>query len=182
MTQITKISVLAGMFFFLLAQASFSQNAQFPIVKGHGGIYEIPDATENPDPNAVYKIIVDLTFSAEDPTKVNRMVDNIARMINLHGLAGTPKENIKVKVVVHGGAIFTVLKDEAYEKLYGVKNPNLDVFKALQESGVEVYICGQSLVARALRTSDVWEGTQIALSALTTLTTYIPQGYVYFKF
>jgi len=182
MKLIHKINALAGMFFFLLVQSSFSQNAQFPIVKGYGGIFEIPDATENPDPHADYKIIVDLTFSSEDPTKVNRMVDNIARMINLHGLAGIPKENIKVKVVVHGGAIFTVLKDESFEKIYGVKNPNLAAFKALQESGTEVYICGQSLVARQIQTSELWEGAIVALSALTTLTTYIPDGYVSLKF
>lgn len=182
MKLIYKITVLAGMFFFLLVQSSFSQEAQFPIVKGYGGIFEIPDATEIPDSLADYKIIVDLTFGAQDPAQVNRMVDNIARMINLHGLAGVPKENIKVKVVVHGGAIFTVLKDESYEKLYGVKNPNLEVFKALRESGTEVYICGQSLVAREFKTSEVWEGSKIALSALTTLTTYIPKGYVSLKF
>ncbi|MHA7128040.1 DsrE family protein [Algoriphagus namhaensis] len=163
-------------------QFSFGQTAQFPIVKGHGGIYEIKDATEYPDPAKEYKILVDLTSASTDPAQINRWVDNIARMMNLHGLAGVPAERIHVKVVVHGGAIFTLLKDKNYQDRHEVDNPNLEVFEALKNAGAEIYVCGQSMVARDLATPDLWEGVQIAHSALTTITTYVPQGYVYLKF
>jgi intracellular sulfur oxidation DsrE/DsrF family protein len=166
----------------LLTTMTNAQTAQFPIVQGFGGIYEIPEATERPDPNGNYKIIIDLVSASEDPKQINRMVDNIARMINLHGIAGVPRENIKVKVAVHGGAIFTILNDSYYEKLYGTKNPNLPVYEALKDAGVEFYICGQSLIARNMKTTDVWDGAEIALSMLTTLTTYVPQGYMLMRF
>ncbi|MCL6260388.1 DsrE family protein [Aquiflexum sp. TKW24L] len=162
--------------------SAFCQTPQFPIVKGFGGIYEIPEATERPDPTAEYKIIIDLVSAADDPKQINRMVDNIARMVNLHGIAGVPKDNIKVKVAVHGSAIFSILNDEEYQKINGVKNPNLPVFEALKDAGVEFYICGQSLIARNMKTTDMWEGTEIALSMLTTLTTYVPQGYMLIRF
>ena len=165
-----------------LSISAYCQTPQFPIVKGFGGIYEIPEATERPDPKAEYKIIIDLVSAADDPKQINRMVDNIARMINLHGIAGVPKENIKVKVAVHGGAIFSILNDEEYQKRNGVNNPNLPVFQALKDAGVEFYVCGQSLIARNMKTTDVWEGTEIALSMLTTLTTYVPQGYMLMRF
>lgn len=163
-------------------KTAFSQEVQFPIVKGFGGIYAIPEAKEMPDPSVEFKIIIDLVTGAEDPKQINRMVDNIARMINLHGLGGVPMENMKIKVAVHGGAVYSVLNDIFYEKLYGVKNPNLPLYKALKASGVEFYVCGQSLVARDMKTSDVWEGTEIALSMLTTLTKYVPQGYMLMRF
>lgn len=166
----------------LLNSLTFAQTAQFPIVKGFGGIYEIPEATENPNPKGEYKIIIDLVSAADDTGQVNRMVDNIARMVNLHGIAGIPKENIKVKVAVHGGAIFSILNDAHYEKLFGVKNPNLPVFEALKNADVEFYICGQSLIARNMKTTDVWDGAEIALSMLTTLTTYVPKGYMLMRF
>lgn len=162
---------------FLLAQ-----KVEFPIVKGFGGIYEIPEATEIPDPYGDFKIIIDLVSASENPQQINRMVDNIARMVNLHGIAGVPRENIKVKVAVHGGAIFTILNDSYYEKLYGAKNPNLPVYEALKDAGVEFYICGQSLIAREMKTKDVWDGAEVALSMLTTLTTYVPQGYMLMRF
>lgn len=173
---------IATVILTVLSISAFGQTPQFPIVKGFGGIYEIPEATERPDPKAEYKIIIDLVSAADDPKQINRMVDNIARMVNLHGIAGVQKERIKVKVAVHGGAIFSMLNDEEYQKINGVKNPNLPVFQALKDAGVEFYVCGQSLIARDMETADMWEGTEIALSMLTTLTTYVPQGYMLMKF
>lgn len=123
-----------------------------------------------------------MVSGAEDPTQINAMVNNIARMMNLHGLGGIPQENLHVKVAVHGSAIFSLLEDESYQELYGVENPNLPVFEALKESGVEVYVCGQSLKARNLEVQDIWDGTEIALSMLTTLTKYIPEGYILLRF
>lgn len=161
----------------LLAQEAF-----FPIVKGFGGIYEIPEATELPDPSSEIKIIIDLVSAAEDPTEINFMVNNIARMINLHGLGGIPHENIHVKVAVHGGAIFSLLEHESYKALYGVDNPNLAVYDALKAAGVEIYVCGQSLIARNIEIQDIWDGSEIALSMFTTLTKYIPEGYILLRF
>jgi intracellular sulfur oxidation DsrE/DsrF family protein len=168
--------------YFIFCGVAAAQTAQFPIVQGFGGIYEIPEATERPDSDGVYKIIIDLVASSENPKQINRMVDNIARMINLHGIAGVPKENIKVKVAIHGGAVFTILNDAYYEKLYGVKNPNLAVYEALKEAGVDLYVCGQSLIARGMKTTDVSSHAVIALSMLTTLTKYVPQGYTLLRF
>ncbi len=169
-------------FLFLSAMCSYAQTPQFPIVKGFGGIYEIADATERPDPTLEYKIIVDLASGAEDNKQISRWVDNVARLMNLHGLAGVPKDKIKVKVVIHGGAIFTLLNDENYQNRFEVDNPNLKVFEALKEAGADIYVCGQSLIARNLKTADLWPGVTIAHSAMTTITTYVPQGYVLLKF
>lgn len=167
---------------FFATKASFAQSAQYPIVKGYGGIYEVPDATERPDPSEVYKIIVDMSTGGAEHSEISRWVDNVARMINLHGLAGVPKENIKVKVVVHGKAIFTVLDNEAYKKQFKVNNPNIPVYKALEDAGVEVLVCGQSMHARNFKKSDLYEGAGVALSALTTVTAYAAQGYTVLKF
>ncbi|WP_081610469.1 DsrE family protein [Mariniradius saccharolyticus] len=175
-------TLIATFFLCLLAISGKSQTAQFPIVKGFGGIYEIPEATERPDPNGKFKIVIDLASPADDPKQINRMVDNIARMINLHGIGGVKHEHIQVKVAVHGGAVFSILGDAYYEKLYGCKNPNLPVYEALKDAGVEFYICGQSLIARNMKPADMWQGAEIALSMLTTLTKYVPQGYMLLRF
>jgi intracellular sulfur oxidation DsrE/DsrF family protein len=169
-------------FFLICTYQLQAQTPQYPIVKGFGGIYEIPEATERPDPSLEYKILVDLSTGAENNKAISRWVDNIARMINLHGLAGVPKDKIIVKVIVHGGAIFTLLNDENYKKRFEVDNPNLKVFEALKASGVDIMVCGQSLLARNLKTADLWPGVRVAHSALTTITTYVPQGYILLKF
>lgn len=163
-------------------QLSFAQTPQYPLVKGFGGIYEIPEATERPDGTLEYKILVDLTSSAEDPKQISRFVDNVARLMNLHGLAGVTQDRIKVKVVVHGGAVFSILSNEQYQQRYQVDNPNLPVLDALKEAGADIMVCGQSLMVRKLAKEDLWSGIKIAHSALTTITTYVPQGYTYLKF
>jgi intracellular sulfur oxidation DsrE/DsrF family protein len=177
-----KFTSLVFLTFILVQVGSFAQTAQFPIVKGYGGIFEIKDATERPDPNLEYKILVDLTSQAENDKEISRWVDNVARLMNLHGLAGVPKEKIHVKVVVHGGGVFTLLNDAKYQEKYQVDNPNLKVYEALREAGAEIMICGQSMVMRKLSKEDLWPGVKIAHSALTTITTYVPQGYVLVKF
>ncbi len=174
--------LVCALLFFVSDHLVYSQIAQFPIVKGYGGIYEIADATERPDPTLEYKILVDLVTAAEDPKQISRWVDNIARLMNLHGLAGVPRENLHVKVIVHGGGISSILNDANYGKQHGIANPNLQVFEALKEAGAEILVCGQSLVSRKLTKSDIWEEVEIAHSMLTTVTTYVPQGYVLLKF
>ena len=160
----------------------FGQSAQFPIVKDYGGIYEIPDATERPDPTLTYKLLVDLSTAAEDNKQISRWVDNVARLMNLHGLAGVPKKKLKVKVVIHGGAIFTLLNNAQYQERFQTDNPNLKVYEALLEAGADIMVCGQSLIARKMVTKDLWPRVRVAHSALTTVTTYVPQGYVLLKF
>jgi intracellular sulfur oxidation DsrE/DsrF family protein len=167
---------------FYSSSIAFAQTPQFPIVKGYGGIYEIKDATERPDGNLEYKILVDLASASENDKEISRWVDNIARMMNLHGLAGVPKEKIHVKVIIHGGAVFTLLNDAKYQEKFQVDNPNLKVYQALEEAGAEIMICGQSMVMRKISKADLWPGVTIAHSALTTITTYVPQGYVMVKF
>ncbi len=176
-----KLTGLLGLF-LMMSLGAKAQTPQFPIVKGYGGIYEIADATERPDPNLEYKIIVDLSTGSEDEKQISRWVENVARMMNLHGLAGVPQNKMKVKVIVHGSAIFTLLTDENYKKRFEVTNPNLGAYDALLAAGADVMVCGQSLLARDLKTSDLWPGARIAHSALTTITTYVPQGYVLLKF
>lgn len=183
MNRLVKVAFFSAAFFTL--QFSFAQNtqeAQFPLVKGYGGIYEVPEATERPDGSLEYFVLVEMTTAATDNAEVSRWVDNVASMMNLHGLAGVSQERMHVKVVIHGGAITTVLNNEAYKKRYDVDNPNIAVYKALEAAGAEILVCGQSMQARGFDKSDLFSEAHVALSALTTLTTYVPKGYTVLKF
>ncbi|REG81698.1 DsrE family protein [Algoriphagus antarcticus] len=164
------------------AQFSFAQSAQFPLVKGFGGIYEVPEATERPDGSLEYFILIDMSTAADENAEVSRWVDNVARLMNLHALAGVSKDRLHVKVVVHGGAISTVMSNEVYQKRYNVDNPNIAVYKALEAAGAEILVCGQSLRARDLQKADLYDSVNVALSALTMVTTYAPKGYTVLKF
>lgn len=162
---------------------TLAQDAQFPIVKGFGGIYEIENVVEELEEGEKVKIIVELVSGNETPEEHSFWVNNIARLMNLHGIEGVSPEYLSVKVIVHGPAVFDLLSHGNYFEKYRIpKNPNIPVWEALSNAGADIIICGQSLIARDLGRNEIWEYTQVATSALTTITKNVADGYVLIKF
>lgn len=154
----------------------YAQEAQHPIVKDFGGIYEIENSI-NPDPDLEYKIVVDLKTLQSNKKVINPGLNNVARMMNLHGLGGVKAENLKVVVVVHGSATETILNDERYYRKNNTDNPNLELIDALTEAGAGFYVCGQSLLARNYKQEEVNTKVKTGLSMLTVVTTHLHNGY-----
>lgn len=155
---------------------TYAQTPVNPIIKDYGTINDI-DNVYMPDKNIDYKIVIDLKSSNDNYDKVNKGLNNVARLMNLHGVAGIKKEQLNVAVVLHYTATPTVLNNVGYQKKYGVDNPNLKLISQLKEAGVEFYICGQSLVARKYDFEDVNPDVTIAISMITTVTEYMMKGY-----
>jgi len=160
----------------------FAQSKVSPVVKNFGGIFEIPYAEEKPDPTLDYKIIVEVVSNTEKYDSINWPLFNVARLINLHVMGGVPKEKIQVVVIIHGAAAMTVMNNEAYKAKYGVDNPNLKLYQELQQAGIKMFVCGQSLIARKIDRFKMVPEVKIATSALTTLTTYQLKGYAMLRF
>jgi len=177
-----KVMILIQALVVLLAAGVTAQERIFPVIPNYGGIFHIPDAVEKPDPSLEYKIVIDLAGGSTDPAELNLGLNNIARMINLHASAGVPKEKIQVIVAIHNEAAYTILSAGAYRQKYKVDNPNLGLYKELQEAGVKLFVCGQSLIARSIERNTITPEVQIATSMLTVLSTYQLKGYASFKF
>jgi len=171
------ILLLLVSFGVLLAQPKH----EYPIIKKFGGIYPIDQATVVPDAKQKYDIVIDV-FSGEDPTQLNAALNNVARMINLHAIAGVHPDSIHVVLAIHGQATKTVLNDDGYLSRYTIKNPNLNLIIALKAAGVKLTVCGQSLIGRKIDLDEVNENVEIATSMLTTVTTYQLKGYTLLKF
>jgi intracellular sulfur oxidation DsrE/DsrF family protein len=161
---------------FIVATCSSAQKGANPIIKNFGTIYETENAI-NPDPSIEYKIVVDLKTLQRDKESINPGLNNVARMLNLHGLGGVKAENLNVAVAIHGGATDVILNNDAYQKKYELDNPNLQLIDELKEAGVELYVCGQSLLARNYEHNEVNTQIKIGLSMLTVVTTYMHKGY-----
>ena len=161
---------------FIVTTSLFAQKAANPIIKGFGTIYEVEGAV-NPDAEIKYKIVVDLKTLQRDKESINPGLNNVARMMNLHGLGGVKAKNLKVAVAIHGGATDVILNNEAYQKKYELDNPNLKLIDELEQAGVELYVCGQSLLARKYEQVEVNKKIKIGLSMLTVVTTYLHKGY-----
>lgn len=153
-----------------------AQEAHFPIVKGFGGIYEVP-GSKQPDSDIDYKIVVDLKTLQKKKSQLNGGLNNVARMMNLHGLGGVSRDQLSVAVVVHGGATEIILSDEGYRRKNGVENPNIKLISALKDAGAEIFVCGQSLLARGYEREEVNSEITVGLSMLTVVTEHMHKGY-----
>lgn len=176
------MKVLFTVIFFTAAILVQGQSMVNPIIKNYGGIYDLPYADEKIDPTLDYKIVVEVVRASEKPEEVNWALNNVARMLNLHAMSGVSKDKLHVVLAIHGGAAFTVKNNEEYKKKYGVDNPNLGIYKELQEAGVKIFVCGQSLIARDIDKDKMVPEVKIASSMLTTMTTYQLKGYAMLVF
>lgn len=153
-----------------------------PIIKDFGGIMNAPHATEKPDPNMQYKVVIDIATGDSNPSEAMYSLVNVSRLLNLHAMGGVPKENLHIVLAIHASAIWSVLDNEAYKAKYDVDNPHIRLFKELEEAGVKIFACSQSLMGRSIDHNKLAPGVEVATSMLTTMTTYQLKGYAALKF
>jgi intracellular sulfur oxidation DsrE/DsrF family protein len=135
-----------------------------------------PVATATVDKNTKMKVAFDVGAPA-DAGKINRKFDSLARFINMHVAAGVPKENIQLALVVHGKASFDLLDNPTYQKLHKQDNPNISLLKSLMKNGVRVILCGQTGAAYDIALSQLVEGSEVELSAMTAHALLQQDGY-----
>ena len=169
-------------FLILMSSSVFSQTRIYPLIKNYGGIFDIPYAEEKPDPSIDYNIVVEVERAIDSPDSLNWALNNVARLLNVHVMAGVKPEKLHVVLAIHGGAAYSVLNNEAYLAKYKVGNPNLVLFEELEKVGVKMLVCGQSLIARKIDRTKMVPQVKVASSMLTTITTYQMKGYAVLKF
>lgn len=168
--------------FFVSSLASFSQERVNPVIKNYGGIYEVPEATVMPDSAQEYNIVIDVYGGAKDKKDIDRSLNNVARMLNLHAVGGVPPEKLNVVLALHGQSTYSALDNATYQKEFGVSNPNAGLLEELKEAGVLITVCGQSLRGRGFDSDELNDKVEVATSMLTTVTFYQSLGYVMLKF
>jgi len=166
----------------LLNVSVTAQNSEALIFKNYGQVYNVPNAADVVDTKATYKILIDITTTSGTPATINENIENIARIMNLHAVAGIPAKKIKMVAVFHSAAIVGLLNNESYKEKNKVDNPNLPLLKSLKEAGVELYVCGQTLAKRNIDAKNISTDVLPALSAITTITSYVSKGYTVFKY
>jgi len=171
--------------FILCVLSNSSMLAQTPVnpvIKSYGTIKEVPFATVKADPSLEYNIVIDIMNAAPSPEQVNPSLDNVARLLNLHAVAGVPKEKMHVVLAIHNESAFTLVNNETYQKKYKTDNPNLNLLKELHNAGVTITVCGQSLFKRNIDHATLVPQAEVAVSMLTTITTHQLKGYAVLKF
>ncbi|MEX0316075.1 MAG: DsrE family protein [Allomuricauda sp.] len=168
---------------FFLNNSIFSQTPTTgPIISDFGKVYKIDNPDFKVHTDKEYKAVIDVTGKPDSHTNRNPLIETAARFLNMHAQSGVPAELLKVALVVHGNASKDVISNEAYQKRYGKDNPNTKLIRSLLKADVPVIICGQSATYHEIDRSDLIEGVQLSLSAMTALIHLQGEGYQLIKF
>ncbi len=137
---------------------------QFPKIDTYGAVVALPSAEERP--RAGGKVVFDTTAAAP-AGKPNRGLESAARLVNIYELERMTAERPKIAVILHFNATAAALNDTAHAKTTnGGPNPNRELVEKLLANGVEVWVCGQSVIRGSHALSDVLPGIRIAHSAM----------------
>ena len=163
---------------------SQAQDMVFPAIRGYGGVIPVPFETEKPDTSKHYKFVIELGDKLEDKTEVAEMLDYAARMYNLHRYAGVPKENMELAIVIYSSSTPIVMANPTYRKRFdkenpnsAMVNPNIPLLDELLKNGIQVFVCGQSMMKQKLLPENIYPGVRRAMSRFTATTDLIEKGY-----
>ena len=148
-----------------------------PVIEGYGPTYPIDDRDVALEKGARYRAVFDVSGAPDGNLALNQELVSVARFLNMHGRNGVPLENMDIAVVVHGGALKSLLTHEAYETRYAAGNPDNELLLKLDRAGVKIYVCGQSMRFRDIAKKELASPVQVALSAMTMLTVLQNNGY-----
>lgn len=157
----------------------------FPLIKGSKmtGVIPVDFITNVLSPETKMKLVFDFTQNTANGAQsshVNEGLEEVIRILNLHIAAGLKEGNLKAVVVFHSASLLSIMDDAYYQKTYGNKNPNTELLNQLISHGIELVVCGQSMLLRDFSPGDFLPGMQFALSARTTLSKYQNEGYILF--
>ena len=119
----------------------------------------------------------------DNPKQQNGALRNIQNHINAVG-----KENLDLRVVMHGNGVSLVLLPEALDKVRGFKHANADpqqqaAIDNLKIQGVKFNICANTLKGRKVSMDQLYDAQEadIVPSGVAELAHLQGQGYTYIK-
>lgn len=143
-----------------------SQSNSAPVIAQADGFIIIPNAKIPPDKNHIYKAIYDATKAPKDSSQILPALNMAGSELNALGVSKIPLSHAKFIVVFHGAALIGILDDEHYKAKFGIANPNLKVLSKLKKSGVQLFVCGQNLLAENIDPKTISSDVAVASDAL----------------
>jgi intracellular sulfur oxidation DsrE/DsrF family protein len=159
--------------------------AQYPYIRGSkwSGVIPVADPTEIPDPKQDYKLLFELTGKNPDSLskEINKGLDEVARVLNLHFASGIPANKIIPVIVVHGPGLEALMKNKTYQLKHSVDNPNMKLIQDLENAGSKFIACGQAMAFFEVKREELLPEIKISLTAQTVLSNYQMQGFVLYR-
>jgi intracellular sulfur oxidation DsrE/DsrF family protein len=167
----------------LIASYCFSQQTNSsPIIKQADGFVILKEAKMQPDKNHIYKAVYDATRAAAEASQILPAINMAGSELNALGVCNIPINHAKFVIVFHGAAMNGILDNAHYKEKYGIDNPNLIALDELKKAGVQLFVCGQNLVAENIDPKTISKDVVVASDALIVLMTFQSNGYALMSF
>jgi len=176
-----RTAYLATLLFISFAHG-FAQSNSSPIIAAADGFTVIKGAEVPPDKNHIYRAIYDATKMPKDSSQLLPALNMAGSELNALGVSAVPLSHAKFVIVFHGAALNGILDDKHYRDRYGVANPNLHVLSELKKAGVQLFVCGQNLLAENIDPKVISPDVAVASDALIVLMTFQNNGYALMSF
>lgn len=161
----------------LAAPALAEEPALGPLIEGYGPTYLVANRDVALPEGFEYRVVLDAASGPADPSALDSTLVSAARFLNMHARNGVLADRIKLAVVVHGGALHSVLGNASYLERHLVPNPNSELLGRLRAAGVRIYVCGQSMAFNGIDKAELSEHAEVALSAMTMMVLLQSRGY-----
>ena len=148
-----------------------------PVIPKHGAVVRLPNAAHQPREGT--KILIDITRGSK-PAELNEAIEKVAKYLNIYAGGGAKPAKGQFAVIFHGDATLAVLNDDAFSAKFKTNgNPNLDLLHQLHEQGVDLFVCGQTLISKEAKPEEVAVFIDTAVSALTVVVNLQADGYAH---
>lgn len=144
-----------------------------PLLQEFGPAATVPNVATVPQDMRL-RVRFDVSDRAPDG-ELNRSLVTAARFLNMHARAGVEPERMQLALVIHGRAVFDVLRTEA--KGAPEANAHGDLVAALREQHVQLFVCGQSAAYYGVSPQQLLPGVQMSLSAMTAHALLAAEGF-----
>ena len=173
-----KFHLFTALCFFLIIGKCMAQGkSPNPLIPQADGFVVIKGAKMQPDKNRVYKAVYDATKASKDSSQILPALNMAGSELNALEVCGIPVNHAKFAIVFHGAAINGILDNQHYKEKYRIDNPNLKVLAELKKAGVQLFVCGQNLLAESIDLKTISPEVTIASDALIVLMTFQNDGY-----
>ena len=109
---------------------------------------------------------------------------SIRRLVEHYDSIGIPSDELHISGVFHGSAAYWLLKDESYRAFAkdGHDNPNKAVIQELNDLGVSIELCAQTMTEHGWEKDDLLPVVTVVVGAAPRIIDLQLQGYAYWRF
>lgn len=143
----------------------------------------VPGAAKLASSKRIYRVVFDARRGAATPGDLVPAVNMAGSEINTLAAHRVPRRGAQFAIVFHtASANDALLADAHYRAKFGIANPNLAPLAALRAAGVELYVCGQQLLADGIPLAAVSPDITVVEDGLVTIIELQNDGYAYLPF